>query len=518
MYVIHDLRFPIEAPLSEVLGRAAVKARLPLEDAFLLRRAVDARRAVPFFVYSVGFRSAFAGDRPPAVWLEPYAPPCPSGKEALAGRPVVVGFGPAGMFAALLLVRAGYRPLVLERGDCVEERTRAVARFFETGELDPDTNVQFGAGGAGTYSDGKLNTRINDPRCRFLLEEFVRFGAPESILWQAKPHIGTDLLRGVVAKIAQEIVALGGEIAYRAPLTDWETHDGVLCGVRVGGVEKIRTNCLILATGHSARDVYALAARHALPLEKKAFSVGVRVEHRQAEVDRTLYRDYAGHPALGAGEYAYSLRVGGRGVYTFCMCPGGKVIAAASEAGGVVTNGMSESARDGENANAALAVSVLPADTDSGLFSGVAFQRELEAAAFAAAGDFRAPAQTVGDFLAGRKTGAFGRVKPTYSRGVVGAELHTILPGFVSEYLELGLRAFARQAAFFGEESAVLTGVETRTSAPLRILRNESFCSPAADGIYPCGEGAGYAGGILSAAADGLRAAEHVLERYRVAE
>lgn len=513
MYIVHDIRLSIELPAQEALDTAARRSGLPVSAAFVLRRAVDARRAVPLFVYTVGFNLPHRGEVEQAVWQEEYELPVPVGRERLYERPVVVGFGPAGMFCALALAERGYRPLVLERGADVESRQKALEKFFATGELDPNTNVQFGEGGAGTFSDGKLGTRIGDMRCRWILKRFVEFGAPESILWKAKPHVGTDLLCGIVKRIRQRIEQLGGEVVFCAPLTGIDAAGGAVAGVRVGGVEKIRTDCLVLATGHSARDIYDLAARLELPMSAKPFSVGVRIEHKQADIDAALYKSYAGHPLLGAAEYTYSLRKGERGVYNFCMCPGGEVIAAASEQGGVVTNGMSKQARAGENGNAALCVSVLPQDFGGDLFGGVKFQRQLEQAAYAATGGYRAPAQMVKDYMAGVKTTTFGHVKPTYSAGVLPYELGGLLPDFVNEYLRFGLKNFVMQGRFYADGEAVLTGVETRTSAPLRIDRGEGLTS-VLDGLYPCGEGAGYAGGIMSAAADGLAVAEQIMKRY----
>ena len=514
MYIVNSIRLQIESPAEEALAQAAKVSGLPLSQAFILRRAVDARRAVPVFVYSVGFDVPHRGAVTGAAWQEEYTLPKPTGRQRMDGRPIVVGFGPAGMFCALALAERGYCPIVLERGADVESRQKALEKFFTTGELDPDTNVQFGEGGAGTFSDGKLGTRIGDMRCRWILKRFVEFGAPERILWQAKPHVGTDLLCRIVKRIRQRIEELGGEVIFCATLTGIDRIGGSVSGVRVGSVEKIKSDCVVLATGHSARDIYELTAKLELPMAAKPFSVGVRIEHRQEDIDSSLYKGYAGHPLLGAAEYTYSLRKGERGVYNFCMCPGGEVIAAASEIGGVVTNGMSNSARAGVNGNAALCVSVLPQDFGGDLFGGVRFQRQLEQAAFGVTDSYRAPAQMVKDYMAGVKTAQFGRVKPTYSAGVVPYDLNGILPNFVNEYLRFGLKNFVMQGRFYADGEAVLTGVETRTSAPIRIERNDRMVSAVLDGLYPCGEGAGYAGGIMSAAADGLAVAEQIMERY----
>lgn len=514
MYIVNSIRLPIESSAQEALAQAAKLSGLPLGQAFIMRRAIDARRAVPVFVYSVGFDVSDRGVVTGAVWQEEYDLPRPTGRQRMDGRPIVVGFGPAGMFCALALAERGYCSIVLERGADVDSRQKALEKFFKTGELDSNTNVQFGEGGAGTFSDGKLGTRIGDMRCRWILKRFVEFGAPERILWQAKPHVGTDLLCQIVKRIRQRIEQLGGEVIFGAALTGVDCIGGSVSGVRVGGVEKIKSDCVVLATGHSARDVYELTAKMGLPMMAKPFSVGVRIEHRQEDIDASLYKGYAGHPLLGAAEYTYSLRKGERGVYNFCMCPGGEVIAAASEIGGVVTNGMSNSARAGVNGNAALCVSVLPQDFGGDLFGGVRFQRQLEQAAYGVSNSYRAPAQMVKDYMAGIKTSQFGRVKPTYSAGVVSYDLNDILPSFVNEYLRFGLKNFVLQGRFYADGEAVLTGVETRTSAPIRIERNEQMVSAALDGLYPCGEGAGYAGGIMSAAADGLAVAEQIMKRY----
>ncbi len=514
MYIVNSIRLPIESSKEEALAQAAKHSGLPLSQAFILRRAVDARRTVPVFVYSVGFDVPDRGEVTAAVWQDEYTLPKPTGRQRMDGRPIIVGFGPAGMFCALALAERGYCPIVLERGADVETRQKALEKFFATGELDPNTNVQFGEGGAGTFSDGKLGTRIGDMRCRWILKRFVEFGSPERILWQAKPHVGTDLLCLIVKRIRERIEELGGEVIFCATLTGIDRIGGSVSGVRVGGVEKIKSDCVVLATGHSARDIYELTAKLELPMAAKPFSVGVRIEHLQDDIDSSLYKGYAGHPLLGAAEYTYSLRKGERGVYNFCMCPGGEVIAAASEIGGVVTNGMSNSARAGVNGNAALCVSVLPQDFGGDLFGGVRLQRQLEQAAFGVSNSYHAPAQMVKDYMAGVKTAQFGRVKPTYSAGVVPCDLNGILPSFVNEYLRFGLKNFVLQGRFYADGEAVLTGVETRTSAPIRIERNEQMVAAVLDGLYPCGEGAGYAGGIMSAAADGLAVAEQIMKRY----
>ncbi len=442
------------------------------------------------------------------------------GHEPLSRRPLVVGMGPAGLFCALLLAEQGYAPILIDRGDSVADRVRAVEHFYKTGSLDIESNIQFGAGGAGTFSDGKLVTRINDARCDYVLARLYEFGAPEEILTRAKPHIGTDVLRQVVDRMLTHIALLGGEIRYRTRLDDLVEHsDGTLTAKTNQG--DISCGALILALGHSARDTYRMLLSRGFLIEPKPMSIGVRIEHLQSDIDCALYGDYAGHPALGPAEYALSDTKGARGVYTFCMCPGGQVVAAASEEGGVVVNGMSYHARDGKNANCAVAVSVHPEDygTEEGsaALGAIAYQRRIEQAAFAAGGgDYSAPIQTVGDFLADVVRREPSRIQPTYRDGgkIKLCNLSSVLPAYVTEGLRYGIAAFDRKIRGFAVPDAVLSAPETRTSAPVRILRNECGVASGHDRIYPCGEGAGYAGGITSAAVDGLKIAQSIVARF----
>ena len=435
------------------------------------------------------------------------------GTEPMAASPVVVGMGPAGLFASLLLAQNGYSPILIDRGGSIAERAADVSRFRDDGILNTESNVQFGAGGAGTFSDGKLITRINDPLCNYVLKSLVAFGAPEDICIKAKPHIGTDILRVVVDNILQEIERLGGRVIYHCRMDEIrESPDKTLAVKTTKG--DLSAGALLLAPGHSARDTYRYLIEQNYAIEAKPMSVGVRVEHLQKDIDRALYRDFAGHPNLGPAEYALSDTKGNRGVYTFCMCPGGEVVAAASEEGGLVVNGMSYHERNGSNANAAVAVSVRCDDYEkeegSIPMGAITFQRRIERAAFLAGGsDYYAPIMTMQNFLGETSTSIKGRVMPSYRAGKVReSDFTQVFPSFVTESLRYGFRSFGKKINGFDAPDTMLTAAETRTSAPIRILRNKDTMTAVGHPlIYPCGEGAGYAGGITSAAVDGLRAA-----------
>ncbi len=487
-------------PVSLHIAKKSVDARRRNSIAFVVSVCAELNwKGNPDVLTEKGFKIV----RSPDLDIRP-------GAEKALHRHVVVGFGPAGMFAGLLLAQHGYRPVIYERGGSVEERVAKVERFISGGRFDTETNIQFGAGGAGTFSDGKLTTRINDPLAACVIDRLHRLGAPDEILWKAKPHIGTDILRNVVEAAHKEILSLGGEIHYNTRVTNITDSS-----VTVNG-ERIPYSSLTLAVGHSARDVYGDLLQKGFVIEPKPFSVGVRAEHLQSDIDSMLFGDLAGDANLRKGEYQLSYRRGDRGTYTFCMCPGGEVVPSASEEGGVVTNGMSRYARDGRNANAAVCVSVKPEDCGSSPMGAIEFQQNLERRAFTlGGGGYTAPMQTVGDFLNGKMGTEPRRILPTYGNGnVKPSDFREIFPSFVTEMLAEGLVDFGRKMKGYDAADVPLTGVETRTSAPVRIMRTEDFRAVGHPDIYPCGEGAGYAGGIVSAAVDGLRVAAGIIERF----
>ena len=515
-----------EAALRAACARALRIRGSELLSVRLLRRSIDAREGVRIVCSAAaevrdeeGVLRRCGHKAVSRYAPERYASPAPV--RAPETAPVVVGAGPAGLFCALLLARCGARPILLERGRAVEQRKEDVERFWRTGALDLTSNVQFGEGGAGAFSDGKLNTGTKDVRHGFILEEFVRFGASGDILVDAKPHVGTDRLYVVLQSLRREILALGGGVRFSHRVVDIETENGSVSALRVASPEGTYTlpaRHVVLAPGHSARDTFELLRARGVPMAPKPFAVGVRIEHSQRAMDLAQYKEAAGQRGLPPTSYKLSCHTaGGRGVFSFCVCPGGEVVAAASERDRVVTNGMSEFARDGENINGGLLVSVTPEDFPSeDVLAGVAFQRALEDAAFRlGGGGYAAPAQRVEDFLARRPSSGAGAVAPTYRPAVRWCDLHECLPPFVCAALEEGIPMLGKKLRGFDDPDAVLTAVETRSSSPVRILRDAQTYQSALRGLYPCGEGAGYAGGIMSAAADGLRCAEIILEELR---
>ena len=527
MITIRDLILPLRHDPSMLYYLAAQELGIPASQLTALkirRKSLDARKKPAMrWVYTVDVatrksekqvlracrssKASLARDD----WYKP-----PKASVLPDERPVVVGFGPAGMFAALVLAMAGLRPIVIERGQDAATRHAAVQSFWKTGTLDPDCNVQFGEGGAGTFSDGKLNTGTKNERQAWILRQLVAFGADESILWDAKPHVGTDVLLRVVQNLRAKVLALGGELRFGTKLTGLQAEDGVLVGAELcanGNTVRLPCRQLILAPGHSARDTFRMLDKLGLAMEPKPFSMGVRVEHLQANINEAQYGTQA--EAVPPADYKLNVKLpDGSSAYTFCMCPGGYVVGAASEPGRIVTNGMSNFAREGENANAALLVTLEPKDfPDASVLGGMHWQEEIEAAAFRAGGsNYHAPAQRVGDFLAGRPTTEWGSVTPSYRPGVTPCELHEVLPPRLTHVLEGAIPALGKLLRGYDDPDAVMTAPETRSSSPVRILRGENRQSATLAGLYPCGEGAGYAGGILSAAVDGILCAEALIK------
>ena len=543
MLRITELRLPLDH--GEDALRPAVAARLGIADADLLsfnvfRRAYDARKkSAIVLIYTVDCEVRDEAAVLAAHPGDPHLKPAPDTRYRFVGhapadfqaqqrpRPLVVGFGPCGIFAALLLAQMGLRPIVLERGKEVRQRTKDTWGLWRQGVLDPESNVQFGEGGAGTFSDGKLWSQISDPRhlTRKVLTEFVKAGAPEEILFVSKPHIGTFRLVSMVEKMRADIVALGGEVRFGQQVTDVLLEPAGDEGLRLRGVtlasgEELRADHVVLALGHSARDTFTMLHGRGVFMEAKPFSVGFRIEHPQGVIDRARFGRNAGNPILGAADYKLVHHAkNGRSVYSFCMCPGGTVVAATSEPERVVTNGMSQYSRNERNANAGIVVGIDPrdfpgwtAETPGDALAGIALQRDLESNAFVlGGGDYRAPGQLVGDFIAGKPSTALGSVMPSYKPGVTPTDLHQALPAYAIEAMREAFPAFGRKIKGFDLHDAVLTGVETRTSSPIRITRGDDFQSLNVRGLYPAGEGASYAGGILSAGVDGIKVAEAVV-------
>ena len=492
----------------------------------IIRRSIDARHKnniVAVYTIDVEIENQ---DQLSAVFSERIAlcPPghmdyqMPKARKNISQRPLIVGSGPCGLFAALLLAQLGHKPILIDRGKAVAERIKDVNNFWRKGILNSESNVQFGQGGAGTFSDGKLTTQIKDKlnRSGKVLNELVKAGAPEEILYQAKPHIGSDNLITVVKKICENITALGGEVRFETKLTGINIKDSKVTGAIINGCETIDTDTIVLALGHSARDTFKMLAGLNVPIEAKPFSIGVRVEHHQSLINKAQYGKFADHPLLGSAEYKLVQHCeNGRSAYTFCMCPGGEVIASSSQPGEIVTNGMSFYKRNLPNANSALLVGITPQDFQSNdPLAGIEFQRKWEQKAYQLGGEnYFAPIQLIGDFLANRPTKATGQVTPSYSPGTTPTDLSRCLPDFVIETLRLAIPKLDNKLKGFAMHDAVMTAVESRSSSPIRILRDETFQSPAVEGLYPAGEGAGYAGGIISAAIDGLKTAEAIANK-----
>ena len=526
MLKISQIKLPLTADEND-LRRAASKAlRLDenrIRSLRITKKAVDSRKKDNiFFVYNV--EVDVDGDEQAVLRrcgsdvdvVKPFNFTPPEMRRTSELLPVIVGFGPAGMFAGLVLARAGLKPLIIERGSHIEDRQKDVLSFWSSRRLNPESNVQFGEGGAGTFSDGKLTTGIKDPLCRIVIDELAFHGAPEEIRWSAKPHIGTDRLAEVVRSIREEIISLGGKIIFNCKMTDIIVANGYIHGIKIkkdGREEDFQTDTVLLCTGHSARDTVEALYNRGVRMMQKPFSVGARIEHPREFIDKAQYGDFAGHPALGAADYKLACHPEhGRGAYTFCMCPGGTVVNASSEEGGIVVNGMSEYGRDAENSNSALLVGIEPENFGSDHpLAGIELQRKIERAAFEAGGrDYTAPAQLVGDFLADRPSVRLGGVRPSCPTGVALGDIRKILPKKVTDTYAQALLKMDRMLCGFAMPEAVFTAPETRSSSPVRILRDEIYQSNIR-GLYPCGEGAGYAGGIVSAAVDGMRCAYAVM-------
>lgn len=517
MLIINNVKLPLDTDFNNLKAAVEKIIKSKTENVYLYKKSVDARRrndvhfCCSVLVNAKNESIVLKKNKNASYYTEKQYAWKKTNKRP-ENPPVVVGFGPCGMFCALALARAGLCPVVIERGQDVDTRTSDVAEFLKGGKLNTESNVQFGEGGAGTFSDGKLNTGIKDPRCRAVLREFVLHGASDRILTDAKPHIGTDVLVSVVKNIREEIIALGGKVLFGTKLQNINTYNNKVCSVTANGKE-IKCDIVVLATGHSARDVFAFLKDKGVRMERKAFAVGVRIEHLQEDISKALYGEYYNHPALGAADYKLAVHLqNGRGVYTFCMCPGGEVINASSEQGGLAVNGMSLSKRNGKNANSALLVGVNPEDfSGDDVLAGCEFQRKIEQAAYNICNG-KVPITTVGQFVFDEDA-KLDTVAPTVKPNFAFADFGEIFPRFVIESLKQGILEFDKKINGFANKYAVLVAPETRSSSPVRIVRNESFQSENLEGLYPAGEGAGYAGGIMSAAVDGIKIAEFIIDK-----
>ena len=522
----------IEKDMSCLYKKAAKKLRIDqkdLKNLKILKESIDARKKNDIkFKYSIEVECSReehvvnkVHDRDVMLEKESVHDELVFGNKVMEHRPIIVGMGPAGMFAGLILAQHGYKPLIIERGECVEDRSKTVDKFWRDGILDTESNVQFGEGGAGTFSDGKLTTRIKDKRCDFVLRELVESGAPSNIVYSGKPHVGTDILKEVVKNIRNTIINLGGEIRFSSKLQDIKSRNGRIQSIIVNE-EEIPCETLILAIGHSSRDTYEMLYRNNIFMEPKAFAIGVRVEHKQSFMDENQYGKFDNHPRLRASEYrlVYNTKENERSAYSFCMCPGGVVVAAASEDERLVVNGMSYYARAEANANSAIVVTVNPSDFEgSSPLSGMEFQRHYEGLCYKlGGGQYKAPVQKINDFLQDKVTTSLGDVEPSYKPGYEFKDMRETLPPYVSDMLKEGFMDFDRKIRGFATGDGIMTGIETRTSAPVKIARNENLESISLKGLYPSGEGAGFAGGIISAAVDGVKVAEKIMMEFKTKE
>lgn len=520
MIRINNIKVPLDFNFAELKKFCAVKFNIPEKNIYLVKltkKSIDARKKSDVhFIISVDISARGEKSIKNGVPVEEFVYSVP--KITAEKRPVIIGFGPAGMFSALVLAIAGAKPIVIERGMDVDRRIQAVEEFRNSGKLNPECNIQFGEGGAGTFSDGKLTTGIKDRRIGWILQKLVDFGAPDEILYLAKAHIGTDKLRDVVKNLRKYVISLGAEVLFNARFINYETENDCISAViysHDGEIHRIDTDNVILATGHSARDVFELLYNKNVELSQKSFSVGVRIEHLRSDIDKAMYGCFAGHKALKAADYKLAVHLpNSRTLYTFCMCPGGYVVPASSEEGRLAVNGMSCFARDAKNSNSALLVNINTEDYGSNhALAGMYFQRELEEKAFRAGGsDYSAPISLVGDFMDGRISQKTGKVKPSYMRTKF-ARPEDYLPDFVCSSLKMGIKEFGKKINGFDNPEAVLTGIESRSSSPVRINRAENLQSVSVGGFFPCGEGAGYAGGIVSACVDGMKCAEAVINK-----
>jgi uncharacterized FAD-dependent dehydrogenase len=518
-YTIRGIKLSPEQNLSEIyeiLKKSYKIEKEIIKDLKILKESIDARKKDDIkLVYTVLvslsenlYKSSNISEYTEKKLSQNIKP----GKK-LKSRPIIVGSGPAGLFSALILAGNGYNPIILERGSKVPERVKAVNTFWKNSSLNTETNVQFGEGGAGTFSDGKLTTRINDHRCSYVLNELVRFGAPDEILYKAKPHIGTDNLRKTVINMRKEIESLGGTFYFDTKLTDIRIKNGKITEIKTSKKDILETEVLILAIGHSARDTFEMLFKKSVFIEPKPFSVGFRIEHIQKEIDEIRYGKFAGHQKLGHAEYSLFEKINDKTVYTFCMCPGGVVVGATSEENAIVTNGMSFYRRDNKNSNSALVCSIKPEDFGKNPMDGIMFQRKWERNAYNITGSYKAPVQRLDSFIDG-KYRDFGKTVPGFTGETAMADLNKCFPEIVIKNIKTAIPLLNKRLKGFDDSESVLTGVETRTSSPVRIKRNKEFESINIEGLYPAGEGAGYAGGIMSAAVDGIKAAEKIMEKW----